>query len=292
MKPGLINYKVPSLISYAHLRKIDSDGINYLVKNPHTTWLLDSGAFTALNTGTEIRLEDYMQFLDTYKSYIKDYIALDVIGNPEATDKNLRIMLDNGFKPIPVHVRNDSKQRMDELFTLSDWVALGGMRRPHSGVCPPEFVKLKMDMAEGRKVHWLGYTSMPQINLYKPFSCDSSSCAAARRYGSMYIYLSNLRMTTREFKDLKKNRLATIEKLIEEAGFSYEELTKRENWHGWNSASSQVSNYSWIKLGYECSIKNGTRIYLATVPGVIRDLYFSIDQFFGTSYREGLPKCF
>lgn len=291
-QPHTKPYKVPILMSYAHLRKLPEAGVQYFFENPHAEFLIDSGAFTALNIGETVTLEEYLAFLTKYKAYVKNYIALDVLGDPAGTDVNLRKMHAAGFRPIPVHVRNDNAERMDELFTQSDWVALGGLRRPQQGVCPQEFVELKMRMAKGRHVHWLGYANLAQLNHYKPFSCDATTPASMRRYGRLQLYIGNLLLVDRRKEDLKRNKTQSIINIIEESGFTWEDLHIVDNWHGWNSVASQISFYSWIKMGQEYWQRNHTKIYLAIVPGVVRDIFFAIDKRFGTNYRKGITKCF
>ena len=50
--------------------------------------LVDSGAFTAWKSGNPIQLDDYCRFLDGLEMKPWRYFALDVIGDPAATEKN------------------------------------------------------------------------------------------------------------------------------------------------------------------------------------------------------------
>ena len=59
-------------------------------------------------TGQVVALADYMAFLREHGALFDRYLALDVVGEPEATDRNLHAMLDAGLRPIPVHVRGDT----------------------------------------------------------------------------------------------------------------------------------------------------------------------------------------
>lgn len=49
--------------------------------------LIDSGAFTAWKAGKSIALDDYCRFLEALPAAPWRYFTLDVIGNPDATDK-------------------------------------------------------------------------------------------------------------------------------------------------------------------------------------------------------------
>lgn len=151
--------KLPVLISYAYLRDKTDDVVRSLLARSDVEILLDCGAFTAANTGQDdIDLGDYMRWIDKWRAHLFGYIALDKVGDPVTTERNLRTMLANGFEPIPVHVLGDDERRMDELFDLTYWVALGGLRRPGRAHAPLSYVKSKMAWAKGRNVHWLGYT--------------------------------------------------------------------------------------------------------------------------------------
>ena len=146
--------KIPLLTSYAYLRDYDDNHVGEMLSDPRTEILLDSGAFTAFNSGKEILLSDYMDFVGRWGHKLFGYMALDKLQDPVQTDKNLEIMLKAGLTPIPIHVYGDSKERMDWLFEQSRWVACGGLRRPHRGAAPDEYVKVKMKWASGRDVHW------------------------------------------------------------------------------------------------------------------------------------------
>ena len=188
--------KFPVLLSYAFARQKPED-FALFANNPHVEVLLDSGAFTALNSGEEIHLKDYMAFLEMWRDKLFGYLALDVLGDPVGTDVNLRVMRNAGFKPIPVHVRGDDEARMDELFEWSDWVALGGLRRPHTGWGPKEYVKQKMIWAKGRNVHWLGYTNHGMVRGFRPYSCDSSNWAIGARWGVLHVHLGGWKWSRR-----------------------------------------------------------------------------------------------
>jgi len=184
--------KVPILVSYAFVNSDDSRQMfDELVNDERIDVLLDCGAFSAKNAGAEIKLEDYCKFLDEYKDRLVGYLALDVVGNPKATEANLQEMIKSGYEPMPVHVLGDDGKRMDELFDLASWVALAGLRRPKRHQCPPSYLKQKMQWAAGRKVHLLGYVRADAMKTYRPYSVDSASWNVAQMWGWLYIYNNN-----------------------------------------------------------------------------------------------------
>lgn len=264
--------KFPVLASYALARKSMRE-FERLAERDDVEILLDCGAFTALNAGHAIELSDYMSFLRQWGSRLFGYLALDVIGNPSATDRNLQIMLDAGLRPIPVHVRGDDARRMDQLFELSDWVACGGLRRPHTGHSSPSYVKQKMIWAQGRNVHWLGYTSSPMVQAFKPYSCDCSNWASGHRWGELCIYLGNLQWSNRG--NLAAGALKTPFSQQEvaffaEIGLSPADVRDTTRWRVKKGVCSLgqmipscVTAYSWVKYAREVRETVGTRVFIA-----------------------------
>lgn len=264
--------KLPVLVSYAYARK-NQQAFAQLANDSRVQLLLDSGAFTAKNTGEVIRLEDYCKFLDTWKQKIFRYLALDVVGDPAATDANLREMLKSGYKPVPVHVLGDDQRRMDELFEMSDYVALAGLRRPHKGGAPKQYVAAKMKWAAGRDVHWLGYVREPMIAAFRPYSCDSASWMSAGLYGRMDLYLGRGRWKAYCYADVPK-LLTDLEsmRLLRYMGYTVENIKDRNCWRrakslgytGMSFMSFAVSADGWIRYVMDMIERYGTRIFLAT----------------------------
>lgn len=260
--------RIPVLISYAYLREEKDEAIDYILSNPKIEVLLDSGGFTALNVGETIELKDYCDFLHKWGSKLFGAMALDVLGDPVATDANLKEMRRQGLKPVPIHVRGDNQERMDELFEMSDWVGLGGLRRPHRGHSPKSYVKQKMLWANGRNVHWLGYTNQKMVHAFKPYSCDSSNWTAAEQYGFVNFYLGGRWSPNMFYPDLMKLAVPPdyMARVINSMGISWRELRKEENWRGGMSLSKQISAHEFIRYAIDIRAQIGTRVYIATTP--------------------------
>ncbi len=99
-------------------------------KDPSTFRLIvDSGAFTAWNTGKHISMEDYCKFLKTIPSHWEyKAVQLDVYGNPEQTYTNYLRMLDAGYKDVmPVFTRGDTIERLEEFYSYTDYIMFGGI---------------------------------------------------------------------------------------------------------------------------------------------------------------------
>jgi len=271
--------RTPVLMSYAFLRDMTDEQVRDLVSASCFELLLDCGAFTALNAGAEIDLDDYIAFIEKWKRHLFGYIALDVLGNPAQTDANLQSMLREGLKPIPVHVRGDGKKRMDELFGMSDIVAFGGLRRPHRGPASLSYVKQKMGWAAGRKAHWLGYTNAQSIATFKPYSVDCSSWASGLRWGVFSIYLGGARWSAKQWsvsRVLAGERLTIEEERVVRAArielsdfynplYWRHSLNKNDiSYH--NSAISVIPAHSWVRYSDDVRRYWGTWFFLAMFP--------------------------
>jgi hypothetical protein len=280
--------KFPVLVSYAYARNA-TDEFSILANDENIELLLDSGAFTAKNSGEVIRLDDYCGFLDDWGDKIFRYLALDVVGDPKATDANLKQMLRRGYNPVPVHVLGDDQRRMDELFEYSDYVALAGLRRPHKGGAPKEYVAAKMKWAAGRNVHWLGYVREPMIAAFRPFSCDSASWMSAALYGRMDVYLGMGKWKAYTFKDRAKVlRCRETMKMLSSLGYTPKQVMDENCWrrakkHGYvgmDYMSFAVSSDGWVRYCMDIMRRYGTRVFLATtmVEQDMEHLKGSIDR--------------
>ena len=269
-------YKLPLLISYAYLREENKETVARIMGNPDIELLVDSGAFSALNAGKEISLDEYMAFLHEWKDRLFGYIALDKLMDPKTTDANLKIMLAAGLSPIPVHVLGDDEKKMDELFEASPWVALGGFRRPQRGPAPYPYIKLKMKWAKGRKVHWLGFTTKHMLEAFKPFSCDCSSWTAGMMYGRVAIYHGRGHWETFTRPEMLQKKLQNQERIRRALDYyevSLSDLMDARQWHNGNKDAgipagecviSKLPARSWARYVLEFGQEFGTRFFLAT----------------------------
>ena len=137
-------------------------------------FLLDSGAFTAFNSGKTITLDEYCKFLESLPFKPWRYFALDVIGNPEGTDRNYEIMRARGFNPVPIVTYGDNLKKVEDLYKSTDFVGFGGL----VGLSKDERIWAVNEITKavkGRKAHLLGFTQFDSLKRFKPYCCDSSS---------------------------------------------------------------------------------------------------------------------
>lgn len=263
--------KFPILISYAYARtKSGTANLQRLIDTDLFDIMLDSGAHTAYNTDQEIDLDEYCDFLTANQSKLFAYIALDVVNNPKATDINLNEMVRRGYKPMPVHVVGDEKQRMDDLFSLSDYVALAGCMRNkalgYSRKFVDAYIKQKMEWADGRKVHWLGYTSPPLLAGLKPYSCDSSSWRESERWGQMRVYGGNGQFFVVSYHQRNKIRQdKNIMRACRQVVSDWDVIM--DDPQTWRSKKmNEICLDSWVRYSMDFRKMFGTRIFLAMLP--------------------------
>lgn len=153
---------------------------------------LDSGAYSAKTQGVTIEIEDYIEFIRTHEQVIQVYACLDVIGDPDATMKNLRIMEAAGLNPLPVfHYGSDPEKYLKPLIGKYDYICIGGMVKSGNltQFLDTIFAKYLCD-EKGMpkiKVHGFGLTSLSLMMRYPWYSVDSTSWVVTGRLGSIYV---------------------------------------------------------------------------------------------------------
>lgn len=255
------------LVAYPYLNK---QMIELLVRcGPQLRFLLDSGAFTAWKAGKPIGLDDYCRFLEGLPIKPWRYFALDVIGDPHGTMKNYQRMLDRGFTPVPIFTRGEDPSVLEDYYKTSDVVGVGGL------VGTPNnrgFVRGIMRHVNHRKVHWLGFTDMNFIKVYKPFMCDSSSWESGARYGGLKLYLGG-----GQFKSIKKTDFSNkpdpaVLDRIKNLGVDPFVLSRRDSWHGGYSASRTLCARSAVAMAVDVERNLETKLFLAIAAGCGLDL--------------------
>lgn len=228
-------------------------------------FLLDSGAFTAHNTGKVITLDDYCRFIEAMPIKPWRYFQLDVVGDPDKTARNYEKMLERGFTPVPVFTHNENLSRLDELYETSDVVAIGGLVGNKNR---KSIVRRVMNHVNGRKVHLLGFADDQYLKFYKPYMCDCATLLSAERYGQLAIYRGRGKMTVLCKSAFLSRPKPEILECLTRWGFDPKVLAKKESWVGYKSMEreslhQEVNYYSWIlkSLDYEKKLK--TKLFLS-----------------------------
>jgi hypothetical protein len=222
-------------------------------------FVLDSGAFTAWKAGKPLELDEYCKFLDSLPFKPWRYFTLDVIGDPEGSMRNYEIMLQRGYKPVPIFTRGEDPSALDEYYKTSDLVGIGGLVGTQKNKA---FVNGIMQHVGDRRVHWLGFTNINYIKHYKPYMCDSSNYSRADRYGIMDLYCGRGQIFAPTRKTFKKYLDSARVQTWKERGFDLNELSKIENWKN-SKFTRELPTWSWVEFSLDAKKHIGTHLFLA-----------------------------
>ena len=245
------------LVAYPYMKK---DVISILNENYSSIkFLLDSGAFTAWKAGETISIDEYCRFIESLPFNPWKYFALDVIGDPEKTLKNYEVMLERGFRPIPIFTRGEDISIIEHYYKTSDVVGIGGLVGTQGN---KGFVKGIMKIIGERKVHWLGFNAKEFISSYRPYMCDSSSWSSSFRYASAKVYEKNGRWISFTKKDMAEKPDRALMNLILDHGVDPRRLAIDSEWSNGNRekefAIETLTHRTWVK--YQDDIFNKLKV--------------------------------
>lgn len=157
-------------------------------------YLLDSGAFTFMNTGKKV---DWNEYVEKYAHYvktngIKHYFELDIdtiIGYDAVLKIRKRLESLVGWQCIPVWHINRGKEAFKQMVRDYKYVALGGFAGSIKVVkLMQSYFRVFIDEAHrnGCKIHGLGYTSLENLPHVHFDSVDSTTWLSGARYGTMF----------------------------------------------------------------------------------------------------------
>ena len=232
--------------------------------------LLDSGAFTAFTRGKRKPLAPYLAYVREHEKLLWGYFQLDVIDDPAESERNLQTMLDAGLRPIPVHAKADSRERMEGLYSVSDTVALGGLVAAAGGKATRGNIERRTRWAGKRKLHWLGYTSVPMLTKFRPASCDSSGCCAGSIYGRASFYEgAGVMVTIPRSEKASAVMTPQMSRLLKSVGFGRDEFYDDSYWAMkvsgrpiWQIIPTVVTPLSWLMMSADIRVRLGSRLFL------------------------------
>ncbi len=171
---GLEPEKLPAiLVSYVYIEQFIKKQQQYAYRD----WMLDSGAFSAWNSGTEINLSEYIQFCKTIKakdSSLSEIIALDVIGSATGSLANAKKMKQAGVDAMPVFHIGDDWGILKEYAAGWDKVGLS-CRFGESIKDSMKFYDQCFAKAWPKKFHSFGWVAEDMLLRFPFHSCDASS---------------------------------------------------------------------------------------------------------------------
>lgn len=172
------------LCSFHYFKDYDLDRL------PNLRIIGDSGAFSARSQGVEISTPDLAAWAKKWRHRLLWVAALDVIGDPKATRRNWKAMVEEGVPGVPtIHFGEDPSEMDWYVEQGVDFLGLGGL----VGVPLPrqmrwliKVFKHARDNHPGVRFHGWGVTA-DQI-LHLPFySVDSSGWTQAVRFGRLLL---------------------------------------------------------------------------------------------------------
>ena len=175
------------LLSYAFHAKADLHAIRRDLVCGRL--LIDSGAFTADTTGKPIRLEEYAEFLTTFRDAWDHAITLDVIGDAKATARQTRKLHGMGLPVMPVFTRGESVKEFDAMVRDAGYVCVGGGVGLPTAVVEKRAALLQRRAEDlGGGIHALGIGAIPSLRRVRPYSADASNISGVFRFGRVAYY--------------------------------------------------------------------------------------------------------
>lgn len=223
---NLEEYEVLFLLqTFYEMRDWTEEKVNKIIRLPKYDFMLDSGAFTFMNSGKQVKwkkyVDEYCDFVNKYD--VRLFIELDLYGiiGLEKTEKIRKyIEKKTGKLPIPVYHGTLPLSYFRQLCELYPYVAISATGTIESSKWTRDKKVLKQVVKIGHsygvKIHGLGYTRLENLNTLEiPFdSVDSTACLSGGRYGTWY-YLKHERMFEKSkanqgihYKELNKNNIS------------------------------------------------------------------------------------
>lgn len=178
------------LVSFHYHRDTDLQAIADAYDGPVEVFA-DSGAYSAATLGATLDRADYAAWLKDWQHLVTTAATLDVIGDPDATQRNTEALEAMGLRVLPVFHTGSPWQRLHDLCGRYRYVALGGMV-PYSKY-PDEvlrwLIKCFLIAAEyGVVFHGFGQTRLGTLAALPFYSVDSSAWGSGSRYGVLVLW--------------------------------------------------------------------------------------------------------
>lgn len=159
-------------------------------------FMLDSGAFTFLNSGRG--KPDWEAYVDRYADFINRngvdlFFELDIdpiIGYDGVLRLRQRLEDKTGRKPIPVWHKSRGKDEFLKMCEEYEYVSIGGIVTKEISRKEYQFFPWLIREAHrrGAKIHGLGFTNLEGLRKYRFDSVDSTAWTSGNRFGSVYRF--------------------------------------------------------------------------------------------------------
>jgi len=212
---------------------------------------LDSGAFSAWTLGVKLTVYDYCEYIKRNMDILRVEdgalmaSVLDSIGgnaaSAEGTYRNQLEMEERGVRPLPCFHKGEPEAALEYYVANYDYITLGGMVGTSAAqleVWLDRIWEKYLTDGSGRarvKVHGFGMTSVPLMEAYPWYSCDSSSWIQAAAFGSVMtpehgpIKVSSSSPSRHDagqhITTLTPLETEYLFRMLEKQGFTYERLS-------------------------------------------------------------------
>jgi|SRR3990172_1892648 len=149
-------------------------------------WFLDSGAFTAMTTGHQIRLHDYIRYVQEHQDELELYANLDVIGDAKGTYENQQAMEKVGLNPLPAYHYGEDLTYLQMYCSTHEYIALGGVAgRNWTYQRWEDWYREVFAFFPHQKFHAFGVTSPYILARFPFYSADSAAWIRTDIYGAV-----------------------------------------------------------------------------------------------------------
>ena len=240
---------IPHLLESHHY--VHKESYIQAIRESHDRVFLDSGAFSAWTLGVALDLPKYCRYIQENADIIlvEDGVlmasVLDGIGDPQKTYENQLEMESLGVRPLPCFHVGEDERYLEWYVANYDYITLGGMvgvSTKQLAIWLDRIWEKYLTDASGKprlKVHAFGITSLPIMEQYPWWSCDSSSWIQSAAFGSV-ITPDHGALSVSDKSPSRHN-----------AGQHVSTLTAMENQKICNTFRSQGFDYNRLSTVYE-----------------------------------------
>jgi len=190
----------PMLVAFSDINKKKE----FIRQKKCNKLMLDSGAFSVWNSGKEIKLSDYINFLHEHSSLFDVRINLDVIGNNKESYKNFKTILKEGLNVIPVYqILEGNLEYLFKYAEISNYIGIGGIAKMKAKERLLGLRKIFENFPDPKKIgfHGFGVAEIQTMLAFPWRSVDARTAHIAARFGLVCTPWGNIRLNTNIPKD-------------------------------------------------------------------------------------------
>lgn len=216
-------------------------------------WVLDSGAFSAWNSGMVVNLECYIAAAKSCDAC--EIVGLDDIGDVLQTKKNLSRMWSAGLKAIPVFHQGEPEAHLEWCCKHVDKIGFGSRKKGRK-----EWLKLAMQKIWPKKVHGFSLAGRDMLELIPFDSVDASSMwTAPGRFGQFAGFTG--RQVHLKARMTKDNPVDLWCEVVE-----HQKRQKESEWR-WREYLSQLVDRSEVTQTTPLGVGSKSTLY---IPGLAK----------------------